>query len=96
MPFGIALAAMNCCFYMALSKLPISVVVAIELSGTITVALYGLKTVRNYGALLLAVAGVFILINAKWSTNAVGLAWAFANGCLFVLYIVLRRYGSPG
>jgi len=87
--FGIALAAMNCCFYMALSKLPISVVVAIEFSGTITVALYGLKTVRNYGALLLAVAGVFILINAKWSTNAVGLAWAFANGCLFVLYIVL-------
>jgi len=87
--FGIVLATMNCCFYMALSKLPISVVVAIEFSGTITVALYGLKTARNYGALLLAAAGVFILINAKWSTNAVGLAWAFANGCLFVLYIVL-------
>jgi inner membrane transporter RhtA len=87
--FGIALAAMNCCFYMALSKLPISVVVAIEFSGTITVALYGLKTARNYVALLLAIAGVLILINAKWSTNAAGLAWAFANGCLFVLYIVL-------
>jgi inner membrane transporter RhtA len=87
--FGLVLAAMNCCFYMALSKLPISVVVAIEFFGTITVALYGLKTARNYGALLSGIAGVFILINAKWSTNAVGLAWALGNGCLFVLYIVL-------
>ncbi len=87
--FGITLAAMNCCFYMALNNLPISLVVAIEFSGTITVALYGLKTARNYGALLLAVAGVFILINAKWSTDTAGLAWAFGNGCLFVLYIVL-------
>ena len=87
--FGITLAAMNCCFYEALSDLPISLVVAIEFSGTITVALYGLKTLRNYGALLLAVSGVFTLINAKWSTNATGLAWALGNGCLFVLYIVL-------
>jgi inner membrane transporter RhtA len=74
---------------MALSQLPISVVVAIEYSGTIMVALYGLKTARNYGSLLLAIVGVYILINAKWSTNAVGLTWALGNGCLFVLYIVL-------
>jgi inner membrane transporter RhtA len=87
--FGVVLAAMNCCFYLALNRLPISLVVAIEFSGTITVALYGLKTARNYAALLLAVAGVFILINAKWSTDAIGLAWACGNGCLFVLYILL-------
>jgi inner membrane transporter RhtA len=98
--FGLALAAMNCCFYMALNRLPISLVVAIEFAGTITVALFGLKAARNYGALAMAVAGVFILINAKWSTDPVGLAWAFGNGCLFVVYIVLghrlARLNSKG
>jgi inner membrane transporter RhtA len=98
--FGVVLAAMNCCFYLALDRLPISLVVAIEFSGTITVALYGLKSARNYAALLSAVAGVFLLINAKWSTDAIGLGWACANGCLFVLYIVLghrtAQMGSKG
>ena len=38
---------------------------------------------------MLAVAGVIILIDVKWSSDPVGLAWAFLNGALFVLYIVL-------
>jgi inner membrane transporter RhtA len=97
---GASLALMNCSFYIALSRLPISLVAAIEFVGTIGLALYGMRTPRNRVALSIAVAGVFILINVRWSTDLVGLAWAFANGALFVLYIVLghriSRAGAGG
>ena len=86
---GVCLAVMNCSFYLALARLPISLVAAIEFVGTIGVALYGMRTARNQVALGVAVAGVFILINVRWSTNLVGLGFAFANGALFVLYVVL-------
>jgi inner membrane transporter RhtA len=49
----------------------------------------GLRTGRNFLALGLAVIGVFILIDVKWSSDPMGLAWAFLNGALFVTYIVL-------
>src|SRR5438105_11101660 len=87
--FGACLAAMNCSFYLALDRLPLSLVAAIEFVGTIGVALYGLRTARNFTALALAVLGVFLLIDVKWSTDPLGLSWAFLNGALFVGYIVL-------
>jgi inner membrane transporter RhtA len=87
--FGICLAAMNCSFYLALDRLPISLVAAIEFVGTIGVALFGLRSRRNVAALAVAVAGTFLLIDVKWSSDPAGLGWAFLNGALFVTYIVL-------
>jgi inner membrane transporter RhtA len=66
-----------------------SLVAAIEFVGTIGVALYGLRTARNAMALGLAALGVFLLIDVRWSSDPVGLLWAFLNGGLFVGYIVL-------
>jgi inner membrane transporter RhtA len=86
---GACLAVMNTSFYLALDRLPMSLVAAIEFVGTIGVALYGLRTGRNLLALALAVAGVFILIDVKWSSDPVGLFWAFLNGALFVGYVFL-------
>jgi inner membrane transporter RhtA len=86
---GICLAVMNTSFYLALDRLPMSLVAAIEFVGTIGVALYGLRTARNLAALGLAVLGVFLLINVRWASDPVGLFWAFLNGALFVGYIVL-------
>src|SRR6185312_8488268 len=57
--------------------------------GTIAIALYGLRTRRNMLALTLTSAGVFVLINVKWLSNPLGLFWAFLNGTLFVIYILL-------
>ena len=71
---GACLATMNTSFYLALDRLPMSLVAAMEFVGTIGVALYGLRTARNFTALALA---------------ALGLSWAFLNGALFVGYIVL-------
>jgi inner membrane transporter RhtA len=87
--FGACLAAMNCSFYLALDRLPISLVAAIEFVGTIGVALYGLRTRRNLAALVVTLVGVFLLIDVRWASDPVGLFWAFLNGALFVGYIAL-------
>lgn len=86
---GGCLAIMNCSFYLALDRLPISLVAAIEFIGTIGVAAWGLRTRRNFAALALTVSGVFILIDVKWASDPLGLFWAFMNGAFFVIYIVL-------
>lgn len=86
---GACLAVMNTSFYLALDRLPMSLVAAMEFVGTIAVALYGLRTARNVAALALAVGGALLLIDVKWSADPLGLFWAFANAMLFVGYIVL-------
>jgi len=93
---GACLAIMNTSFYLALDRLPMSLVAAMEFVGTIGVALYGLRTARNFTALALAVLGVSLLIDVKWSTDPLGLFWAFLNGALFVGYIVLGHKISEG
>ncbi len=86
---GVCLAVMNSAFYLALDKLPMSLVAAMEFIGTIGVALYGLRTRRNLAALALAFLGVFMLIDVKWSSDPLGLFWSFLNSALFVGYIIL-------
>ncbi len=97
---GACLAIMNTSFYLALDRLPMSLVAAMEFIGSIGVALYGLRTKRNLGALILAMVGVYILIDVKWSTDPLGLFWATLNSALFVGYIVfghkLAEEGASG
>lgn len=93
---GICLAVMNTSFYLALDSLPMSLVAAMEFIGTIGVALYGLRTRRNFFALAFAVLGVFILIDVKWATDPYGLFWAVLNGLLFVGYIILGHTAAEG
>ncbi len=93
---GACLAVMNTTFYLALDRLPMSLVAAMEFVGTIGVALYGLRTGRNVIALLLAVIGVFILVDVKWVTDPLGLFWSTLNAVLFVGYIVLGHKAAEG
>lgn len=93
---GVCLAVMNTAFYLALERLPMSLVATMEFIGTIGVALYGLRTRRNAAALVLAVLGVVILIDVKWSTDPLGLFWAALNGAMFVGYIILGHKAAEG
>ncbi len=93
---GACLAVMNTTFYLALDRLPMSLVAAMEFVGTIGVALYGLRTRRNVVALLLAVVGVFILVDVKLATDPLGLFWSTFNAALFVGYIVLGHKAAEG
>ena len=86
---GACLAAMNTAFYLALDRLPMSLVAAIEFVGVIGIAVYGTRTRRNLAALALAVAGLLLLIDVRWSNDPLGLSWAALNGVLFVVYVIL-------
>lgn len=98
--FGGCLALMNCSFYLALERLPLSLVAAIEFVGTIGLALAGLRSGRNLLALAMAMTGTFCLIDLRWSSDGAGLFWALLNGVMFVFYIVLghrlARQGAAG
>ncbi|CAN5776258.1 DMT family transporter [soil metagenome] len=94
---GVCLAMMNTSFYLALERLPIGLVAAIEFVGTIGVALYGVRTLRNGLALMMAVVGVLLLIDPAWSSDAIGPAWAASNGALFSCYILIgHRISEAG
>ena len=87
--WGTVLAAMNCCFYVAIDRLPLGTVAAIEFLPVIVLAALGARTARNVAALLLAVPGVYLLTDVRLEGEPLGVALAFANAVLFALYIVL-------
>jgi inner membrane transporter RhtA len=88
---GVVLGVMNSCFYLAIAKLPLATVGAIEFIGPIGLAVLGMRTRRNLLALLLAVAGVYLLTTVRLQGQLVGFLFAFANCALFALYIVLAH-----
>jgi inner membrane transporter RhtA len=87
--WGAVLAVMNVCFYLAIDRLPLGTVAAIEFLPVIGLAALGARTLRNLAALLLAVPGVYLLTDVQIAVEPAGLAFAFANAVLFALYIVL-------
>jgi inner membrane transporter RhtA len=89
--WGAVLAAMNCCFYEAIARLPLGTVAAIEFLPVIALAAVGVRTPRNALALLLAVAGVYELSHVQLTAQPLGFAFAFANAGLFASYIVLAH-----
>jgi inner membrane transporter RhtA len=87
--WGAVLALMNCCFYIAIDRLPLGTVAAIEFLPVIVLAALGARTPRNVLALALAVPGVYLLTDVQLEGEPLGVAVAFANAVLFALYIVL-------
>ena len=88
---GGTFAAMNYTFYIAIDRLPLGTVAAIEFVGPILLALAGSRSRRNLAALALAVGGVYLLSDVRLAGEPVGFAWAFLNAALFTLYIVLAH-----
>jgi inner membrane transporter RhtA len=88
---GVVLAAMNACFYVAIDRLPLGTVAAIEFLPVIALAAVGMRSTRNAVALLAAVGGVYLLTDVRIEGEPVGVAFAFANAALFALYIVVAH-----
>ncbi|WP_067812968.1 EamA family transporter [Actinomadura kijaniata] len=89
--WGAVLAAMNVTFYLAIDRLPLGTVAAIEFLPVVALAALGARTVRNLLALAVAVGGVALLTDAEFAGEPVGLVFAFANAGLFAAYIVLAH-----
>ena len=97
---GAVLAVMNSAFYLAVARLPLSTVGAIEFGGTVILAAAGARTARNAGALALTTAGVATITAIRVTGQPLGFVFAFANCGLFMAYIVLghriARAGAEG
>jgi len=89
--WGAVLAVMNCSFYLAIDRLPLATVAAIEFLPVVALAALGARTRRNAAALALAVPGVYLLTGVHLEGEALGVALAFGNAGLFALYIVLAH-----
>src|ERR1700751_3872277 len=86
---GLVLAVMNSAFYLAVDRLPLSTVGAIEFLGTVILAAAGARRRRNIGALVLTTAGGGTITSIRITGQPLGFVFAFANGALFMLYIML-------
>src|SRR3954468_6858345 len=98
--WGAVLAVMNCCFYLAIDRLPLGTVAAIEFLPVIVLAALGARTARNGVAIALAIPGVSLLTDVRLGGEPLGVAFAFANAVMFAAYIVLAhraaRHGGVG
>jgi inner membrane transporter RhtA len=89
--WGAVLAVMNSTFYLAIDRLPLGTVAAIEFLPVIVLAALGARTPRNLAALALAVPGVYLLTDVALEGDPLGVAFAFVNAALFAAYIVVSH-----
>jgi inner membrane transporter RhtA len=99
--WGAVLAVMNASFYLAIDRLPLGTVAAIEFVPVVALAALGARTLRNGAAVGLAVAGVYLLTDVRLEGEPLGVAFALVNAALFAAYIVLghrvaRSRGAGG
>ncbi|MFF5206878.1 DMT family transporter [Streptosporangium sp. NPDC000396] len=89
--WGAVLAVMNVCFYLAVARVPLGTVAAIEFLPVVALAAFGARTARNVVALVAAVGGVYVLTDIRLAGAPLGFVFAFANAALFAAYIVLAH-----
>ena len=89
--FGLATAAMNLSFYLAIERLPLGKSVVIEFLGPIAVAAAFTRTRRNAMALALAATGVAILSGVEIGGDPLGVLFIFCAAAMWGAYIVLGR-----
>jgi len=85
---GVILGLMNSVFYLAIERLPLGTVGAIEFLAPIGLAVAGLRDKRNVRALVMAIAGVALLMDVRVVADPLAYVFAFANCVLFAGYIV--------
>jgi inner membrane transporter RhtA len=88
---GAVLGVMNPVFYLAIDRLPLATVAAIEFLPVILLAAAGARSARNATALAAATAGVYLVTEVRITGDPLGYVFAFSNAAFFALYIVLAH-----
>jgi inner membrane transporter RhtA len=92
--YGVSLGAMNSVFYLALSRIPRGIAVAIEFVGPLAVAVLASRRRLDYVWVALAVVGLSLLLPITPSgagLDPIGVLYALAAGVGWALYIVFGQ-----
>ena len=92
--YGAALGGMNLMFYLSLRTLPFGLAVAIEFAGPLAVALWASRRAVDFVWVLLAIAGLGLLLPLGLNGSALdpaGVAYALGAAVFWALYIVFGK-----
>jgi inner membrane transporter RhtA len=94
--FGLALGAMNLCFYEGLARVPLGVAVTIEFAGPVAVAVVLSRRRLDLVWVALAVAGILLLANpfGAHGIDGLGLVFVLAAAACWAAYILLAQRAS--
>lgn len=96
--YGASIGVMNLCFYLALSRIPLGIAVALEFTGPLAVAVLSSHRPVDFLWIGLAVAGLGLILpvaHTAQGINPVGALFALGAGACWALYIVFgRRTGA--
>ena len=89
--FGVTLAGMNTSFYAALDRIPQGVAVTLEMVGPLGVAVFASRRARDFGWVVLALAGILLLSDFGdfGGLDTTGVALALLAGAFWAGYILL-------
>lgn len=97
--YGAAMGAMNALFYMSLRTVPLGIAVALEFLGPLAVATASLRRPRDFAWIVLAVAGLLLLLPLRQSIHAIdptGAMLALGAGVFWALYILFGQKAGEG
>jgi inner membrane transporter RhtA len=94
--FGLALGAMNLCFYEALERIPLGVAVTIEFAGPLGVAVFTSRRRLDLVWAAFAAAGIVLLSGATGSggVDTLGLVFILAAAACWAAYILIAQRAS--
>lgn len=96
--YGVSIGVMNLCFYLALSRIPLGIAVALEFTGPLAVAALASHRPVDFLCIGLALAGLGLIlpiVHTGQGIDPVGVLFALGAGACWALYIVFgRRTGA--
>ena len=97
--YGGVMGAMNLFFYAALQTIPLGVAVALEFTGPLAVALAGSRKPLDFAWIVLAVAGLGLLLplgQTDGEIGIIGVLMALAAGACWAGYIIFGQKAGTG
>ena len=91
--YGVSIGVMNLCFYLALSRIPLGIAVALEFTGPLAVAVLSSHRAIDFLWIGFALAGLGLILPIAHTQgiNFVGALFALGAGGCWALYIVFGR-----